>query len=224
MSKRRPWQEWELALLLEQYPDTPTRILARSLGRSESAIYGRAAIMGLKKSDAYVDGPDACRLRRGDNVGAACRFLPGHVPANKGLRRPGWAPGRMAQTQFKRGAKPHTWKPIGSTRLTKDGYLQRKVSDTGYPPRDWVGEHILIWQQAHGPVPKGFAVAFKDGNKAHLDLDNFELISRRELMRRNTIHNYPSELADVIRLGASLKRQIRKIDEEQNHRPSQPSV
>lgn len=224
MSQRRPWQQWELDLLRTQYADTPTQKLSRSMGRSPSAVYGRAATLGLKKSATYLAGTDACRLRRGDNVGAACRFLRGHIPANKGLRRPGWAPGRMAQTQFKPGAKPHTWKPIGSTRLSKDGYLQRKVSDTGYPPRDWVGEHILIWQQAHGPVPKGFAIAFKDGKKAHLDLDNFELISRRELMRRNTIHNYPPELAEVIRLGASLKRQIRKIDEEQNHRPSQPSV
>lgn len=224
MSQRRPWQQWELDLLRTQYADTPTHNLARSIGRSESAVYGRAATLGFKKSEVYLAGPDACRLRRGDNVGAARRYLPGHVPANKGLRRPGFAPGRMAQTQFKPGARPHTWKPIGTTRLSKDGYLQRKVSDTGYPPRDWVGEHILIWQQAHGPVPKGFAVAFKDGNKAHLDLDNFELISRRELMRRNTIHKYPPELAEVIRLGASLKRQIRKIDEEQNHRPSQPPV
>jgi len=213
-----------LNILRTQYPHTPTKALAQSIRRSVSAVYGRATIMGLKKSVTYLAGPDACRLRRGDNVGAACRFLPGHVPANKGLRRPGWAPGRMAKTQFKPGSKPHTWKPIGSTRLSKDGYLQRKVSDTGYPPRDWVGEHILIWRHAHGPVPKGVAVAFRDGNKAHLDLDNFELISRRELMRRNTIHNYPPELAEVIRLGASLKRQIRKIDEEQNHRPSQPSV
>ncbi len=224
MSLRRAWQPWELKTLRTQYSDTPTKKLSLLLERSESAVYGRAAIMGLKKAAAYLAGPDACRLRRGDDVGAACRFLPSHVPANKGLRRPGWAPGRMAQTQFKRGAKPHTWKPIGSTRLTKDGYLQRKISDTGYPPRDWVGEHILIWQHAHGQVPKGFAIAFKDGNKAHIDLDNFELISRQELMRRNTIHNYPPELAEVIRLGASLKRQIRKIDEEQNHRPSQSSV
>jgi|SRR5271170_1603587 len=224
MSQRRAWQERELDLLRTQYADTPTKEVSSTIGRSEASVSGRAAILGLKKSATYLAGPKACRLRRGDNVGAACRFLPGHVPANKGLHRPGFAPGKMAQTQFKPGAKPHTWKPIGSTRLSKDGYLQCKVSDTGYPPRDWVGAHILIWQKAHGPVPKGFAVAFKDGKKAHLDLDNFELISRRELMRRNTIHNYPPELAEVIRLGASLKRQIRKIDEEQNHRPSQSSV
>lgn len=220
MSQRRPWKECELNILRAQYPDTPTKALAQSVRRSVSAVYGRAAIMGLRKSVTYLAGPDACRLRRGDNVGAACRFLPGHVPANKGLRRPGWAPGRMVETQFKPGVKPHTWRPIGCTRLTKDGYLQRKVSDTGYPPKDWVGVHVIMWVEAYGRVPKGFVVAFKDRNKANIRLDNFELVSRRELMQRNTIHNYPPELADVIRLGASLKRQIRKIDEEQNQRPS----
>jgi hypothetical protein len=224
MSQRRPWQESELEILRAQYPDTSTKALSATMQRSVTAIYGRATILGLRKSDAYLASADACRLRRGDNVGAACRFLSGHVPANKGLRRPGWSPGRMAETQFKPGARPHTWKPIGSTRLSKEGYLQRKICDTGYPPRDWVGVHILMWQEAHGPVPKGFTVAFKDRDRTHLALYNFELISRRELMRRNTIHNYPPELAEVIRLGASLKRQIRKIDEEQNQRPAQSSL
>lgn len=224
MSQRRPWQESELQILRTQYADTSTKTLSVSMQRTVTAIYGRATILGLRKSEAYLAGADACRLRRGDNVGAACRFLPGHVPANKGLRRPGWSAGRMAETQFKPGGRPHTWKPIGSTRLSRDGYLQRKISDTGYPPRDWVGVHILMWQDAHGPVPKGFAVSFKDRDRTHLALDNLELISRRELMQRNTIHNYPPELTEVIRLGASLKRQIRKIDEEQNHRPAQPSL
>jgi HNH endonuclease len=157
-------------------------------------------------------------------VGAANRFRPGHVPANKGLRRPGWSSGRMRETQFKKGNKPHTWKPIGSTRLSKEGYLQRKISDTGYPPKDWVGVHIMMWEKVRGPVPKGFVVCFKDRDKAHLELGNFELISRKELMQRNTIHRLPAELAEVIRLSASLKRQIRKIDEEQDQRPAQSSL
>jgi hypothetical protein len=130
----------------------------------------------------------------------------------------------MAETQFKPGVRPHTWKPIGSRRLTKDGYLQRKISDTGYPPRDWVGEHILLWAKAHGPIPKGHALIFKDRNKSNICLDNLELITRRELMRRNTIHNYPPELVDVIRLGAALKRQLRRLNEKQNDGPAQPPV
>jgi hypothetical protein len=135
-----------------------------------------------------------------------------------------WSAGRMPETQFKPGARPHTWKPIGSTRVTNDGYLQRKISDTGYPPRDWVGVHILLWEEAHGPIPKGHALIFKDRNKGNLCLENFELITRAELMRRNTIHNYPPELVDVIRLGGALKRRLRRIGEEQAIGPAQPPV
>ncbi len=224
MRERRPWLGWELDILRSAYPDNRTAELAKQLKRTVTSIYQRAALLELKKSEAYLASPDACRLRRGDHVGAAHRFLPGHVPENKGLRRPGWSPGRMAETQFKPGHRPHTWKPIGSTRYSKEGYLQRKVSDTGYPPRDWVGEHVLMWERAHGPVPRGFAVCFKDGDKAHRALDNFELISRSELMRRNTIHNFPPDLVDVIRLNGALKRRLRKLDEEQTVGPTQPPV
>lgn len=224
MRERRPWQDWELALLHSDYPDNPTVKLAKRLDRTITSVYQRAILEGLRKSDAYLASPDACRLRRGDGVGAAHRFLPDHAPANKGLRRPGWSRGRMSETQFKPGNRPHTWKPIGSTRYSKDGYLQRKVSDTGYPPRDWIGEHVLMWEKAFGPVPLGYALCFKDGDKAHLAIDNFELISRGELMLRNTIHNLPPDLVDVIRLNGALKRRLRKLDEEQTLGSSQPSV
>lgn len=224
MSQRTFWKPSEIKFLYKAYPNLSTKELAGRLGRSVSAVYGRAALLGLRKSEEYLAGPEACRLRRGDNVGAASRFRSGHVPANKGLRRPGWSPGRMAQTQFRPGARPHTWKPVGSTRLTKDGYVQRKVSDTGYPPRDWKGEHVLLWEEAYGPVPKGHALAFRDRNKGHISLENLELITRRELMRRNTIHNYPAELTDVIRLNGALKRKLRRKHEEQNVGPAQSPV
>lgn len=216
MRVRQPWKDWELSFLRSHYSNEPTATLAKTLKRSLTSVYQRAQILKLRKSAEW--------LRRGDNVGTAHRFLPGHVPANKGLRRPGWSRGRMAETQFKRGNKPQTWKPIGSTRYSKEGYLQRKVSDTGYPPRDWVGEHILMWTKVHGPVPRGFAVCFRDGDKSHLSLDNFELISRRELMRRNSIHRFPPELTDVIRLNGALKRRLRRHDEEHADGPPQPSV
>jgi hypothetical protein len=130
----------------------------------------------------------------------------------------------VAQTQFKAGRKPQTWKPIGSTRISKDGYLQRKVSDTGYPPRDWVGVHVLTWEKAHGPVPPGHIVAFKDRKKDNTVLENLELLSRRELMLRNTIHNYPPELAAVIRMNGALRRKIRSIHEEQTVGSTQSPV
>jgi hypothetical protein len=212
MSRGRPWSLDEIERLKALYPHAPTKRIAEQLGRSTTAIYGKANLLGLNKAQEYLDSPDACRLRRGDNVGAACRFQKGHVPANKGLRRPGFAPGKMAETQFKPGQKCHNWKPIGSERLTDDGYLQRKMTDTGYPPRDWIGVHILLWEQHHGPVPAGHCVAFRNGNRTDIRIDNLELITRRERMLRNTVHNLPKSLVEVVQLRGVLQRKINRLE------------
>ena len=207
----RAWHAGEDGRLRALYPDFSTKKTARILGRSLFSVYGRAWNLGLKKSAAYLASPAANRLRRGDNVGAAYRFKPGHVPFNKGLK--GWsAGGRSVTTRFKKGQSSPRWKhiTIGSTRVSKDGYLQKKMSETGYPPRDWVGVHILLWQEAQWPIPPGHCVCFKDGNKRNIRLENLELVSRAENMRRNTIHRYPPELKKTIRLAGKLRRTLRR--------------
>lgn len=136
--------------------------------------------------------PAACRLRHGDQVGAAFRFPKGHVPANKGLRRPGWTAGRMADTQFKPGQRGGRWMPLGSVRINSYGYRDRKIADTGYPPRDWRADHLLLWEELLGPVPPGQCVCFKNGDKTDVRIDNLQLLSRAERMRRNSFRtNYP---------------------------------
>ncbi|HHG6032379.1 TPA: HNH endonuclease signature motif containing protein, partial [Pseudomonas aeruginosa] len=124
------------------------------------------------------------------------------------------ARGRSSETQFKKGQKPHTWLPVGSTRVSADGYLQRKISDTGYPPRDWKGMHILLWEEHFGPIPTGHCVCFKDNNKQNVVIDNLELITRAERMRRNSIHRYPPELKSAIRVISKLKRTIQEVEHE----------
>jgi hypothetical protein len=208
---KRLWDSEEDDLLIERYPHESTQAIARDLRRSVQSVYVRAAYWGLAKTEEYLASPAACRLRRGDNVGAPYRFPKGHVPANKGLRRPGWSPGRMRETQFRKGQPSPNLMPIGSTRLV-DGYVYRKVTDTPYVPwtRNWVLEHRRVWEEANGPLPPGHALAFKNGDKADLRLENLECITRAELMARNTIHNLPKPLAQTIQLLGALKRQIRK--------------
>jgi hypothetical protein len=46
MSNGRPWQKSEVRLLRSSYPSLPTKELARLLGRSESAVYGQAGLLG----------------------------------------------------------------------------------------------------------------------------------------------------------------------------------
>jgi len=216
--KRRCWSAAEVELLVREYADTKTSTLALRWDRSTSHVYAKAKELGLKKSARYLASPDACRLRRGDNVGAAYRFPPGHVPANKGLRRPGWHAGNMRATQFKKGRKPQTWKPVGTEVLDDDGYLKRKVSDDRSRPSrfNWRYVHVLLWEAAHGPVPPGYALKFIDNDHGNVALNNLCLVSRADLARLNVMWNrYPRALCEVIQLRGALNRKInRRIRDE----------
>lgn len=211
---RRPWSREDDRLLRGFYPNTPTAEVARRLNRTVAAVYGHANKLGLNKSPAYLASPAACRLRRGDHVGARFRFQKGHVPANKGLRRPGWGPGRMRETQFKkgmrRGVAVRLYKPIGTERISKDGYLERKVNDSLPLQARWRSVHLLVWEAAHGPIPKGHAVTFKNRDRRDIRLENLELVHRRDLMARNTVHNLPKPLAQTIQLLGALRRKINR--------------
>jgi hypothetical protein len=221
---RRRWTAAETALMRRLYPDTPTAAIATRLNRPVYTVYQAAARFGLKKSDAYLASPDACRLRRGDHVGAATRYPKGHEPANKGHRRPGYGPGRMKETQFKKGERQgvavRLYKPIGTERISKDGYLERKIHD-GLPLQSrWRAVHLLLWEAANGPLPKGHAVCFANGRKADIRLANLTLVTRADLMRRNTVHNLPAPLPQTIQLLGALTRQIRRRDGQKQDRRS----
>lgn len=216
-NKRRFWTPDEDAVLLWLYPNMKTEHLAPYFDRSVRSLYQRATLLGVKKSAEWRGSDEACLLKRQSEVGEPYRFKPGHIPVNKGLRRPGWAPGRMAETQFKKGqmagAALRKWKPVGTKRVSKDGYLEVKFRERDGRYGNWRGVHTMLWEEKHGPVPKGYALAFKDGDKTHIRLSNLELISRAELMRRNSVHNLPQELQVVIQLTGALKRKVRALSE-----------
>ncbi len=214
--KRGPWHEVEIELLVALYPDHATAKLAACFDRSERSVYFKAYQLGLKKSATFLATPEAGRIQPGSRIGETGRFKPGFTPWNKG--RKGVSYEGAKATQFQLGSNPHNWVPIGTDR-PRDGYLCRKMTDTGYPRRDWVPLHVLLWREHRGPVPAGHVVVFRDRNTRHIDLDNLECISRTELMRRNTVNNLPAPLKQVIRLKGALKRVIRNKEKqhEQQH-------
>lgn len=219
---RRFWTAAEDAILRARYPHEPTAPLAQDLSRSLTATFARALGLGLTKTPAYLDSPAACRLRRGDQVGKAYRFKPGLVPANKGIRRPGYGPGRMKDTQFKPGHGGTKTMPIGATRLI-DGYVYVKVAAVPKVPHtvNWLPLHILNWERANGrPLPEGHCLWFLDGDRTNVDVSNLTLVTRADNMRRNTVHNWPKPLAQTVQLIGALRRQIRRKTraEEQDRR------
>ena len=205
MSKTNsPWKEYEDQVMRSLYANTSNAQLAVLLDRSVSSIKNRSNILGIKKSEPYM-------LR----VASETRFSRGLVPWNKGRKFP--SSGRSHETQFQKGQKPHNWVPIGSERITKDGYLQRKMTDTGSSLKDFVPVHHLVWiEHTSQPVPKGHALTFKDGNKRNLDPNNLELLSRADLMRRNSVQTLPPEIKAQVHLIAGFNRRLRRIERERN--------
>lgn len=213
--KRAPWMPEEIEILRRTFAINPTWKIAKVLGRTDSTVSQKAAKLGLKKSPKFLDSPASGRMRPGSSRGGATRFQKGQEPPNKGLRRPGWAPGRMAATQFKKGGRTgraaENYQPIGTERVSKDGYQERKVHD-GMPLQSrWRAVHLIRWEAINGPLPKGHALVFRDGDKANTDPRNMELVTRAELMRRNSYHNrYPKEVGLLIQLRGAVVRKINR--------------
>ena len=220
-AQRVPWTPDEDVLLATEYPHRPTAELQSLFpGRSVRALSERAAKLGVKKSPEYLASPAAGRLQPGCRAGTGTRFAKGQVPANKGLRRPGWSVGRMSETQFRKGERrgeaSRNWKPVGTERVTPDGYLERKINEDLPLQRRWRAVHLLLWESVHGPVPPGHAVCFVNGDKGDIRLENLQLVPRAALMTRNSMHNYPQPIPHLLQLKGALTRKInRRTREEQ---------
>lgn len=60
------------------------------------------------------------------------------------------------------------------------GYTFIKI---GKGSKGWVKKHRWVWEQTHGPIPKGHDIIFLDGNKKNFELDNLALVTHDELIR-----------------------------------------
>jgi hypothetical protein len=160
----------------DAYPRMPLTDVLHLLNKEFGTSYTRKQLYALTKN-------------HGVKCGRTGQFQPGQVPPNKGVK--GWqAGGRSAETRFKKGRPPHlarNYVPIGSTRISKDGYMERKVTDDPslMPARRWAFEHRLIWEAANGPIPEGHAVVFLDGDRANVQIENLRCVPRAALQYMN---------------------------------------
>lgn len=216
---RRPWSKEDDQDIRTNYPRFPAFLVAYVIGRTTCAVSQRARQLGVKKAADYYTQPIA-RLWNGTDhpKSIASRIKPGNVPANKGLRRPGWSRGRMAETQFKKGRAAeaaHNYVPIGTEKVCpKRKVLMRKMTDdpSVFPVYRWKPVHVLAWVASHGPIPTGHIVRFRDGMKTfkaeEITVDRLELVSLAENMRRNSLYNYPPEIVRAIKSRGALNRVI----------------
>jgi len=211
--KRTHWTPAELEILRTRYPHTRTEHLLPMLpGRTIKTIQQKAASSGWKKTREFIAEMAREAMANTDHPAHRTRFVKGGHSWNAG--RNFNAGGRSPETRFKKGHRGgravELYKPVGTERISKDGYLERKINDDMPFQRRWRAVHILLWEARNGPLPKGHAIVFKDGDKTHIDYDNLELITRADLMRRNTVHNYGPEIAAISQLKGAIQRQINK--------------
>ena len=194
------------------YADTQTDIIAGMMHeRSRHFVHSVAASLGIRKSAEFLRQEGIRKAAHLSTLAGNGRFRNGIVPWNKGQKFD--AGGRSVDTRFKRGNKPPNYSVIGAERVSKEGYLQRKVTSTGYTPRDWVPVHHVVWMEAGlGKIPPGHVLVFRDGNKRNFALDNLELITKTENMRRNSIHRYGPMSSIINQLRGAIMRQINKAE------------
>lgn len=130
-------------------------------------------------------------------------FKKGNTPWNKGKKLPNY---KRNKGNFKKGCRPASYRPIGSERIDKDGYIVIKTA----APNVWRFKHHVLYEQAHGAIPRGMAVAFVDGNNRNFADENLETVSKAEILLRNRYQHStsPPELKPVIRMIAKVQAQI----------------
>jgi len=203
IAKRHIWTHDELETLKSRYPNEQSETLAKSMGIRLGSVYSKAFSLGLKKSEEFLNSPASGRTNGRQGVGS--RFEKGHKSWNKGMK--GLQIGGV-ETRFKPGSKPPNYRPVGSTRVSVDGYIEIKVAEGMH---QWKLLHRENWKAAHGVYPaQGMALIFKDGNKQNCGIENLELITREELALRNMIRRYPPEVRKLNQLRGAITRQINK--------------
>jgi hypothetical protein len=141
--------------------------IARALGLPVYTVKNYAIRAGLRK------GPST-----------ATRFKKGQDPWNKGIP---FKPPGSEKGQFKKGNLPHNTK-AGDGCITVRFANSKKSLPYQYIRLGlgkWRELHRHLWEQAHGPIPRGHLVVFRNGNTLDCRLENLELITLRENADRN---------------------------------------
>lgn len=203
--------EQQLVCLRKHYARTQNKELADMFGCSIHTIENKSFSLGLKKDKDFVLEVSRENMQRITQLGMSHRYKKGSIPQNKGKKQTEYmskdAISRTKATRFKKGSIPPNAVPIGYERIDKDGYINIKVEGR----KKLVLKHRYVWEQHNGPIPEGYNIQFKDGNKHNCeDINNLYMISRSEQMKtENSMYaRYPKEMQQLIQLKGALNRQI----------------
>lgn len=134
------------------------------------------------------------------------QFKSGDTPWNLGVT------GYMGAnaTSFKKGQTPKNHRPVGSERITKDGYIEIKIAE----PNVWQLKHIVEWQKVNGKLPKSHCIRFLDNDRANCHIDNLYCIHRgvhARVNHKNPANTDCSQLNKAIIVSEQLSYTVNNI-------------
>lgn len=145
------------------------------------------------------------------NSGLTGKFRKGQTPHNKGKKMPKEVYEKVKHTMFAKGNVPPNHRPVGSERISKDGYIEVKVAE----PNKWRLKQRVVYEETKGKIPEGCPIIFLDGNKRNFDIDNLRCITRSELLYLNCNWlNNSNEITETGILMARLDRAKNKKKQE----------
>lgn len=145
------------------------------------------------------------------NSGLTGKFRKGQTPHNKGKKMPKEVYEKVKHTMFAKGNVPPNHRPVGSERISKDGYIEVKVAE----PNKWRLKQRVVYEEAKGKIPESCPIIFLDGNKRNFDIDNLRCITRSELLYLNCNGlNNSNEITETGILMARLDRTKNKKKQE----------
>lgn len=158
--------------------------------RDERSQAHAAFCAKFNRADVSLTNFNALCKRKRWFTGRTGRMEKGNVPHNKGKPCPEGRGGRhpnARKTQFKRGSRSGVavklYKPVGTERISKDGYIERKINDGKPEYKRWRMVQLIRWEEINGPVPDGYCLKCLDGNRQNTDPSNWEAIPRGVAVR-----------------------------------------
>ena len=178
-----------LIYIKDNYANVATQQIADHIGAPLTSVYRIAGDLGLKKSAEFLASSGSGRLNKLTAGGVAFRFPKGHQPANKGKK---WSEyltveqqERQRKTCFPKGHLPKNTKRDGTISLRTNKRTGRSYYYIRIAQAKWKELHRYLWEKQHGPVPKGYVIAFCDGDTMFCVLSNLMMISMKENRLRN---------------------------------------
>jgi hypothetical protein len=150
----------------------------------------------FKRKDVSLINLNALCKRKGWFTGRTGCFEKGNIP------HPDAHPKGANKTSFKKGQMPHNWKPVGSERISKDGYVEIKIKE----PRTWKLKHHITWEAKRGKIKNGHIIIFLDGNKTNCGIDNLYEISRAVNSQLN--RDGYGDLTGELRISAAAMKKL----------------